>query len=55
MLMNSERADQITSNFLVYNLLLPHGRHGHVSHGGPDGIGRDGTKLTFKLDFLGNL
>ena len=36
----SERAstsDQITSNFLVYNLQLPHGRHGHHSRHGQHG------------------
>ena len=39
-----------------------HGGHGdHVSHGGrgelggQDRTGQDRTKLTFKLDFLGNL
>ena len=33
----SERAstsDQITSNFLVNNIQLPHGRHGHGGYGG---------------------
>ena len=65
-----------TSDFLVYNLQLPHGRHGHGDHGGhvghggngvrgehgghgghggQDRRGEDRTKLTFKLDFPGNL
>ena len=51
--------DQITSNFLVYNPQLPHGRHDHGDSGkhggssgqdrtgqdktGQDGTGRDGT------------
>ena len=43
MIINSERSDQITSNFLVYNLQLPHGRHGHVGRGGQDRTGQDGT------------
>ena len=30
---------QITSNFLVYNLHLPHGRHGHGGHGDQGGDG----------------
>ena len=39
----------------------PHGRHGHVGHvgrgehGGQDRTGTDRTKLTFELDFPGNL
>ena len=39
-----------------YHFQIPHGRHGHGGRGGhcgKDGTGRD--KLTFKLDFPGNL
>ena len=53
-----------------YNFQLPHRRHGHCGHGGhvghggrgehggyggQDRTGHDRAKLTFKLDFPGNL
>ena len=48
-----------------YNFQLPHGCHGHGGRGnqdrtgqdwtGLDRTGQDRTKLTFKLDFAGNL
>ena len=59
--------DQTTFNFLAYNFQLPHGCHGHVGHvghvghggrgehGGQDRTGQEQTKLTFELDFPGNL
>ena len=51
MIHHSERAsDQTTSNFLVYNLQLPpgrhshHGPHGHGGHGGHVGHGGLGER-----------
>ena len=41
----SERAstsDQITSNFLVNNIQLPHVHHGHGEHGGRGELGGHG-------------
>ena len=50
-----------------YNFQLPHGCHGHGGHGGhvghggrgehggQDRTGQEQTKLTFELDFPGNL
>ena len=39
---NARTADQITSNFLVNNIQLPHVRHGHGGHGGRGELGGHG-------------